>query len=65
MDRRAALTIGAAELTALAIAILLCHFGLIAWYVVPLSLLVPPAIAAVALIAAFTALSRDGGNPFQ
>jgi hypothetical protein len=62
---RTILIIGAVEALALAIGAALCHFGLLAWYLVPLALLVPPAVAVVAVIAAFGAATRDGGNPFQ
>jgi hypothetical protein len=65
MDRRAVLIIGLAELAALAIGVVLCLFGVLAWYLVPLALLVPPAVLVIAVIAAFTATTRDGGNPFQ
>jgi hypothetical protein len=53
------------EILALAIGVALYYFGFIAWYLAPLFLLIPPAILVIAVIAAFTASARNGGNPFQ
>jgi hypothetical protein len=59
------LVIGGTEAVALAIGALLCHFGLLAWYLVPLALLVPPVVLVIALLVAFAVTTSNGGNPFQ
>lgn len=59
------IAIAAVEVVALAVGLLLCYFGVVAWYIVPFFLLVPPAIVVVAVIASFAATARNGGNPFQ
>lgn len=57
--------IGLIEAIALAVAIALCHFGYLAWYLVPLSLLALPVVAIVALFVGLIVAMARGENPFQ
>jgi hypothetical protein len=56
---------GLIELIAFVVGALLCYAGYVAWYVVPLFLLIPPALAAIAVVASIGSAARNGGNPFQ
>jgi hypothetical protein len=53
------------EILALALGIVLFYFGLVAWYIVPLFLLLPPGAAVVALIVGLMIAQARGENPFQ
>jgi hypothetical protein len=53
------------EIIALAIGVALYYFGFVAWYIVPLFLLMPPGAAVVALIVGLMIAQSRGQNPFQ
>lgn len=65
MDIRAKIVIGLVEALALVIGLICWHFGIVAWYVAPLFLLIPPVALIVLAILFFSNASANGGNPFR
>jgi hypothetical protein len=61
----AKIVIALVEAVALVIGLICWHFGIVAWYIVPLFLLIPPVALIVLAILFVGNASRNGGNPFQ